>query len=105
MIAKAREKVRLKKANFSTWRCTRSGQDYKQYTKARNQAKWEYRKEQKEKKLSKESKKNPKAFYEYAQSKLKTRAGIAHLAREDGTPTTTDKQKAGVLNNFFCLLY
>ena len=39
MTAKTREKVRLKKAAFSTWRCTRSGQDYKQYTKVINQAK------------------------------------------------------------------
>ena len=55
MTAKAREKARLKKAVLSTWRYTRSGQDYKQYTKARNQAKWEYRKAQKEleKKLAK----------------------------------------------------
>jgi len=50
----------------------------------RNQAKWERRKAQKEfeKKLAKESKKNPKAFYKYAHSKLKTRTGIAHLAGE-----------------------
>jgi len=59
----------------------------------RNQTKWECRKAQKEfeKKLAKESKKNPKAFYKYAQSKLKTRTGIAHLAREDGSLTTTEK--------------
>ena len=59
----------------------------------RNQAKWECRKAQKEfeKKLAKESKKNPIAFYKYAQSKLKTRTAIAHLAREDGSLTTTEK--------------
>jgi len=60
------------------------------------QAKWECCKAQKEfeKKLAKESKKNPKAFYKYAQSKLKTRTGIAHLAQENGNLTKTDKQKA-----------
>jgi len=65
MTAKAREKVRLKKVALSTWWCTRSVQDYKQYTKARNHLKWECHRAQKEfeKKLAKESKKNPKAFY------------------------------------------
>ena len=66
------------------------------------QAKWECCKAQKEfeKKLAKESKKNLKTFYKYAQSKLKTRTGIAHLAREDGSHTTTDKQKADILKKF-----
>ena len=62
----------------------------KKYTKVRNQAKLECRKAQKEfeKKLAKESKKTPKGFYKY---ELKTRTGIAHLAREDGSLTTTEK--------------
>ena len=107
MTAKAREKVKWKKTAFSTWRSTRSGRDYKEYTKARNQAKWECRKAQRdfEKKLAKESKKNPKAFYKYAQSKLKTRTGIAHLIKEDGSLTTTDKQKADELNSFFSSVF
>jgi len=99
MAAKASEKVRLKKVAFSRWRCTRGGQNYKQYNEVRNQAKWECRKAQKE--LAKESKKNPKAFYKYAKSKFKTRTYIAPLAREAGSLTTTDKQKANVLSNFF----
>ena len=72
-----------------------------------NQAKRECRKAQKEfeKKLAKESKKDQKTFYKYAQSKLKTRTGIAHLAREDGSLTTTDKQKADVLNIVFSSVF
>ena len=91
MTAKDMEKVRLKKAVFFTWWCIRNGPGYKQYTKVRNQAKWECRKAQQ---------KNPNAFYKNAQSKLKTRTGIAHLTREDGSLTTTDMEKANVLNNF-----
>jgi len=73
----------------------------------RNQAKWEYHKTQKEfeKKLAKESKKNLKTFYKYAQSKLKTRTVIAHLVQEDGSLTKTDKQKADVLNIFFSSVF
>ena len=85
----------------------RSGQDYKQYTKGRNQAKWDCRKAQNEfeKKLAAESKNSPEAFYKYAQSKLKTRTGNAHLPREDGSLTTTDKQKADVLNIVFSSVF
>ena len=73
----------------------------------RNQAKCACRKAQKEfeKNLAKESKKHPIAFYKYAQSKLKTRTGIAHLAREDGSLTIIDKQKMDVLNNFFSSVF
>jgi len=73
----------------------------------RNQAKWECRKTQNnfEKKLAKESKKNPKSFYKYAQSKLKIRTGIAYLVQENGSLTTTDKQKADVLSNFFSSVF
>ena len=55
--------------------------------------------------LTKERKKNPEAFYKYAQSKLKTRTGTPHFAREDGSLTTTDKQKADLLNNFFSSVF
>jgi hypothetical protein len=34
------------------------------------------------------------------QPKPKTRTCIAHLAREDGSHTTTDKQKADILKKF-----
>jgi len=107
MTACARDKVRTKNKAFSTWRQTRSGHDYISYTKARNQAKWECRKAQRdfEMKLAKESKQNPKAFYKYAKSKLKTRPGISQLSRDDGSLTKTDTQKANILNDFFSSVF
>ena len=107
MTAKAREKVKTKNKTFHTWRRTRDGNDYRIYTKARNQAKWECRKAEREfeKKLAKECKDNPKAFYRYAKSKMKTRSEIAHLTREDGSLTATDKDKAEVLNKFFSSIF
>ena len=107
MTAKGQREGKIEESCFSTWRCTISGQDYKQQTKVRNQAKWECRKAQNkyEKKLAKEGKKNPKAFYKYTQSKLKTITDIAHLTQEDGSLTKTDKQKADVLNIFFSSVF
>ena len=47
-----------------------------------------------EKKLAKEVKCNPKAFFKYAKTKLKTRTGTQDLVREDGTTHTAENQKA-----------
>jgi len=37
-----------------------------------------------EREISKKAKKDPKAFYKYFDSKLKTRSGISDLYKEDG---------------------
>ena len=77
------------------------------YTKARNQVKCECRRAERdfEIKLALESKQNPKAFYRYAQSKLKTRSAIAQLMQNDGSLRTSDKDKASVLNSFFTSVF
>ncbi len=48
-----------------------------------------------------DSKNNPKAFFKYANSKLKTRSNIPNLDKSDGTKTTNDLEKAEELNKFF----
>ena len=45
-------------------------------------------------------KRNPKVFFIYAKTKLKTRTGIQDLVTEDGIIHTTENQKANVLNEF-----
>mgnify|MGYP000403395009 CR=1 FL=1 len=58
-----------------------------------------------EKKLAREIKINPKAFWRYTNSKLKTRTKIGNLLNEDGSITTTSKEKADVLNKFFSSVF
>ena len=72
----------------------------------RNQAKCACRQAEQEfeKKISRRPKYNTKAFYKYAQSKLKTRARIADLKASDGTLITAPKEKADLLNNFLNVL-
>ena len=58
-----------------------------------------------EKKIAKEERKNPKAFYACARSKSKTRDGIADLDQEDGGQASTSENKARVLNSFFSTVF
>ena len=107
MNEKALSLVKKKHAAFKRYLNTREGQDYKHYAKCRNQAKWAIRKakRQYEKNIAMQAKTNPKAFYQYANSKLKSRSGIADLTQEDGSLTDSDYQKAEVLNKFFASVF
>ena len=51
-----------------------------------------------ERQIAREAKANPKAFYKYTRSKMKTCSAVADLERLDGTMTETDVDKAEVLN-------
>ncbi len=107
MNAQAMAKVKKKWHAFKRYRETREGQDHQQYLRARNQAKWAVRQAKKayETSITKEVKTNPKVFYKYAKSKLKTRSGIADLEQENGEKTRSTEEKAEVLNTFFASVF
>ena len=107
MNDKAMAAIKKKRDSFKRYLQTREGADYQSYAKFRNQAKWETRKAKREyeKHIAKQTKKNPKAFFRYANSKLKTRSGVADLHKEDGSTTKTDQEKAEVLNDFFASVF
>ncbi len=78
----------------------------KNIKKQRNSLRELTRKLQKtEKDLIKKLKKDPKAFWQYANSKLKTRSKISQLSRKDCTLTQTVEQQAQVLNEFFTSVF
>jgi hypothetical protein len=58
-----------------------------------------------ENKLAREVKTNPKAFWKYANSRLKSRTRIDDLNREDGTQATTNKEKAEEFNKFLSSVF
>ena len=71
---------------------------------SRNQAKKATRQAVKtlEQSIAKDIKSNPKHFWSYARSKIKTRPRVADLQTEENAElTTTDKEKAEVLCKFF----
>ncbi len=100
-------KVRKKHKAYKRYLQTKNGKEYGEYARARNQARWEIRKAKREyeKQLANISKSNPKAFYNYANSKLKTRQGVSNLRRDDGTTTNSDQEKASELNKFFSSVF
>ena len=54
-----------------------------------------------EHKIALESKSKVKSFWNYINSKLKTRSGIGTLERSDGTLASSEADKVEVLNTFF----
>eukprot|EP00794_Sanderia_malayensis_P011225 gene11225-12404_t len=100
-------KVKKKSSAYKRYMETKEGKDYCEYAKAWNQAKWACRSARKgfEKKIAKEAKDNPKAFFQYARGKLKTRTSIPDLQKSDGSTTKDDKEKAEALNRFFSSVF
>ncbi len=102
MNTNAIAKVKKKHAAWKRYLATKDGQAYQLYARARNQAKWECQKARKayEKDVAKQSKQNPKTFWKYVNSKLKSRENIADLHTDTGM-ASTDQDKANVLSGFF----
>ncbi len=107
MTTKALQKVKKKNQSYKRYLETREGRDYLEYAKARNQAKGACRSAVKdfEKKIAREARDNPKAFFSYAKSKLKTRSSVPDLIKPDGAIASKDRDKAELLNNFFSSVF
>jgi len=81
-----------------------------EYTRARNKVRTLLRKAKRlfEKGIAKQCKKNPKGFWAYSRSKLKTRSGIAPLLsnpEDKETIVFDDKGKADILQNQFSSVF
>ena len=104
---KVAEKTKEKDLKYQKWLSTQDDEDWKAYTRSRNQAKNECRKADKEyqKNIARQAKSNPKLFFSYANSKLKVREGIPDLENVNGEKIVSNKEKAELLNNFFCSVF
>ena len=99
--------IKKKKRSYEKYLQTRDGKEYVEYTRARNQAKTQIRRavREYEKDIAKKAKKDPKAFYKYVNTKLKTRNRITNLTGDDGTIISEDGDKAEVFSNFFSKVF
>ena len=80
---------------------------YLQYCKQRNKTAKAIRKAKREfeKKIAKEAKVNPKAFFKYCNSRMKKKSQIIKLKDEDNKIITSTLANAEKLNKYFCSVY
>ena len=97
----------LKKKHYAWKRFTqtKSHHSYQQYVKERNRTTKKLRKVKRifEKKLVKDCKVNPKAFYRYCNFKSRKKTNYIRLYNNDAMTSyaTNDNENATILNNFF----
>ena len=98
--------LKLKNLKLQLWRrylCSREPLDYVRFTRCRNKLRGLTRKlrRQFERQLVSDLKANPRAFWRYTNTRLKTRSGIGALRDSSGELESRDSVKAGILNSFF----
>ncbi len=96
-------KVKAKKSAWRRYIAVKQRRTYQLYARARNQAKWTCKRAMKEyeKKISKSVKRNPKAFWNYVNSKMKHRETIPELKVSNNSQAKTDMEKARTFSDFF----
>ena len=103
--------IKKKHRMWSRYIETKDAEKKKEYNRQRNKVRRLTRKAQKdkEKKIANESKRNPKKFWNYVKSKLKTKPGISELlineTNKNQETTKTDEEKAEVLSKFFTSVF
>ena len=105
-IYMTKEAMSLRKKKRRLWqKYTRTGDilDNARFVRARNDLRWLTRRLRKdfEANLVQDIKKNPKRFWRYANTQLKTKARVQDLVRADGSVASTDMEKAQTLADFF----
>ena len=103
--------IRKKHRMWTRFIETRDEDKKKEYNRQRNKVRGITRRAQRDKetKIANEAKRNPKKFWNYVKSKLKTKPGISELLinesdAQQGT-TKADEEKAEVLSKFFTSVF
>ena len=98
------EAIKRKNTKWKKYQYCKTEENYVLYKNARNKVKTEMRKSKYtyESDLASKIKTDPKLFWSYVRSKLKTKTSFSQLKLPCGTLTNDNNQKAGLLNGFFC---
>ena len=99
--------IREKRWYFKRYKKYRNQKNLQLYHIARAQVNKYLRlqKRNKEIRIAKQTKNNPKAFYQFISSKTTKKDSIPDLLKEDGTKTSNDAEKSAELNKFFCSVF
>ena len=93
--------------DWMKWRELKTSENYLAYAHIRNQTRWKTRKAIKsyDKNIAANIRTNPKLFWSYVNSKMKSRQPISDLKKGNGELTVNDEEKAEVLNSFFSSVF
>ena len=102
--------LRLKERKDQLWRIYSHSEDmldYARYTRCRNQLRSLTRRLRREfeANLARNIKANPKAFWRYSNTRLKTKSKLDDLTDESGSTVSDDSGKARLLNTFFSSIF
>ena len=102
--------LKLVEQKYRAWKrytFSRNRVDYLHYCQIRNKVSRSvrYAKRKFERGISLEAKENPKSFWKFVNSKMKTRSGIGDLKNENGEWISDDHEKANELNSFFSSVF
>ena len=101
------EAIKRKHTKWKKYQYCKTEQNYELYKNARNNVKTEMRKSKYsyEKDLASKIKTDPKLFWSYVRSKMKTKSSLSQLKSPCGTLTNDNTEKAGLLNKFFASVF
>ena len=104
ITSKARNLRKKKRDSWDLYAKSNNPVDYARFAQLRNQLRGQTRRLRAsfEHKLAQDLKSNPKAFWKYVRSRMKTTSKISDLDMGHGRMTSTNKEKADTLNS--CLL-
>ena len=103
----SRRQRRRKRKSFKRFLSSRLDSDYqaaKKEAKALSRLTKKLRKAF-ERDIAKEARKNPKAFWRYCRSLMKTRADIGEILKADGSMTKGNEEKAKAFNDYFSSVF
>ena len=99
--------LKNKRQLFKLYKKNKTKTNMYNYNLARNRVSIKIRllNKQKETKIARNIKHNPKAFYQFISSKLLRKEGVADLVNDDGVFTKSDTEKCEVINKFFSSVF
>ena len=107
MTGEASAKFRKKQRAWKQYQNTKNYMDYVRATNEKNEFTTLVRNLSRdfERNLAKNLKNNPKDFWRYCKSKLKSRSRLGDLQRDDDSLTSEDTEKAELLNTYFTSVF
>jgi hypothetical protein len=104
---KIRKKIKEKDRLHHEVLRTHSNNALQKYRRVSNQVRYLTRKaaKNKEKRIAKESKENPKKFWKHVNSRLNRKSAIPDLRKVDGSLTSCDTEKASELGRYFASVF